>query len=85
MFSGWSSRQVLIFWWGLFIALQQAERLFLVHEVWSIDRPTVGLISQTLWTGFRADLIAASVAVLVSLVLGSIVAVGRGFIGAGQK
>ena len=62
----WSTRHILVFWWVLFLLAQQAERLFLLPDTMSVELPTAVILLKTLWTGFRADLIAASLAVLLA-------------------
>ncbi len=66
----WSFRRVLLFWWGVFLVIQQAERIFLMHEAWSVEVPTGSLLLKTLWTGLRADLISSTVALLIVAIFG---------------
>lgn len=66
----WSLRRVLLFWWGVFLVIQQAERIFLMHEAWSLEVPTGRLLLKMLWTGLRADLISATSAVLIAAIFG---------------
>lgn len=60
----------------MFLALQQAERVFLMQEAWSSESPTLGVLIKTLWTGLRADLISATIALLIAVLLGSFIAAG---------
>jgi phosphoglycerol transferase MdoB-like AlkP superfamily enzyme len=64
-------KQTIVFWWLLFLAIQQVERFFLLPDVMAVEAPSTGLLVNTLTTGFRADLITSTVAVLlVSLFAG---------------
>src|SRR3989442_3528004 len=63
----WSFQRVLVFWWVLFVLIQQAERLFLLPEAWSLEAPTSAILLNTLGTGLRADLIVAALAVVVAM------------------
>ncbi|MFQ5992929.1 MAG: LTA synthase family protein, partial [Nitrospiraceae bacterium] len=73
--SSWSYRRLLVFWWILFLLIQQTERFFLLPETLSVEFPSAGLLAKTLWVGLRADLITATVAVLVSAGVGALIAV----------
>jgi Sulfatase len=66
---GLSSRRAVVFWWGLFLVIQQAERLFLLSETVSLEPPTPALIGSTLLVGLRADLIVATIAVALAWLL----------------
>lgn len=68
--SRWSYRAILTFWWCFFVTIQQAERWFLLPEAWKLEQPEIGQLATTLWIGLRADLIAASVGVLLTVILG---------------
>ena len=68
----WTYRSILVFWWLLFVAIQQTERLFLLPEAWRLEQPETGQLVRTLWLGFRADLIAATFAVLLVMGIGGI-------------
>ena len=72
----WSLRRVLVLWWGFFLAIQQAERFFLMQEAWSLEAPTKWLLLKTLWTGFRADLISATSSVLIAAIGGTVIGCG---------
>lgn len=64
--SQWTARNTIVFWWGLFLVMLQAERWFLLPEAYAFERSTSAVLAQTLLTGLRADLIVASVGVLVA-------------------
>ena len=68
--SPWTYRVTIVFWWLFFVAIQQAERLFLLPEAWKLERPENGQLARTLWIGFRADLITATFGILLALVIG---------------
>jgi hypothetical protein len=61
----WSLKQSGVFWWLLFLTIQQVERVFLLPEVMAVEVPSTGVFVKTLTTGFRADLITSSIALLV--------------------
>jgi len=65
----WSFKQSVVFWWLLFLAIQQVERVFLLPDVMAIEVPSAGVFVKTFVTGFRADLITASIALLLISVL----------------
>jgi len=67
--SGWSFRRTLVFWWILFLVIQQAERLFLLPETLSIEVPAAGVLAKTLLTGLRADLITSTLGAVVATIL----------------
>jgi hypothetical protein len=71
--SPWTYRSVLLFWWLFFLAIQQAERFFLLPEAWTVERPETGTLAQTLWVGLRADLITATLAILLALAIGGVI------------
>jgi len=68
--SRWTYRSVLAFWWLFFVAIQQAERLFLLPEAWKLEQPETGLLVRTLWIGLRADLITATFGILLAVLIG---------------
>ncbi|MFQ5932414.1 MAG: LTA synthase family protein, partial [Nitrospiraceae bacterium] len=72
-----SFRRVLVFWWLLFLVIQQAERLFLLPEAIASETPSLSLLVKTLATGLRADLITATIAVLLALLLTGAVGIMR--------
>lgn len=61
-----------LFWWGIYVSIQTAERLFLVATSLAQERPTAATLAKTLTTGLRADLIGATAAVVIATVLGLI-------------
>jgi Sulfatase len=67
-----SVRRAVVFWWGVFLIIQQAERLFLLTETVSFEPPTWALIVSTLTVGFRADLIVATIAVALACLLAGV-------------
>ncbi len=69
----WSYRSILIFWWLFFVAIQQAERLFLLPEAWRLEQPVTGQLVRTLWIGLRADLITATFGILLAVIIGGLV------------
>ncbi len=71
--SQWSLKQHIVFWWFLFLVIQQVERLFLLPDVMAIEPPSMGLLVNVLATGFRADLIASTIGILIVLIFGSVV------------
>jgi phosphoglycerol transferase MdoB-like AlkP superfamily enzyme len=71
--SQWSFKQQIVFWWVLFLVIQQVERLFLLPDLMAIEAPSVGLLINALATGVRADLITSTIAVLVVSIFGGVV------------
>jgi hypothetical protein len=71
--SRWTYRLTIVFWWLFFVAIQQAERLFLLPEAWKLERPENGQLARSLWIGFRADLITATFGILLALAIGGVV------------
>ena len=67
-----SIRRAIVFWWGAFVTIQQAGRLFLLTETVSFEPPTWALIISTLTIGFRADLIVATIAVALACLLAGV-------------
>ncbi|MGH7165498.1 MAG: LTA synthase family protein, partial [Nitrospiraceae bacterium] len=67
--SSWSFQRTLLFWWGLYLVVQQAGRLFLLPEAFSIETPSAGVLAKTLVTGLRADLITATLGILIVVFL----------------
>ena len=62
----WSLRGTLMFWWILFLVIQQAERLFLLPETLQIETPAASVLARALVTGFRADLIIATICLFLA-------------------
>lgn len=71
----WGLKHILVFWWLLFLVIQQVERFFLLPEVMRIEAPATSLLVKTFVTGLRADLITASIAVLLVFGLGFVMRV----------
>ncbi|HEY3097970.1 MAG TPA: LTA synthase family protein [Methylomirabilota bacterium] len=69
----WSLPATIVFWWGAFVIVQSAERLFLVATTVGQERPSAATLSKTLLTGFRADLIGATAGILIAIVLGLVI------------
>ncbi len=67
--SNWSLRRLLVFWWILFLVVQQTERLFLLPEALAREVPPWDVLGKTLLAGFRADLITATIAVILAAFL----------------
>jgi phosphoglycerol transferase MdoB-like AlkP superfamily enzyme len=65
----WSVKQRIVFWWVLFLAVQQVERWFLLPDVVTVETPGAAVLLHTLATGFRADLITSTIAVLLVAVM----------------
>src|SRR5439155_25185827 len=65
-----SLSRLLAFWWALFVITQQTQRLFLFPETAALEWPTTGLLLRTLGTGLVGDMISATGAVAVAVVLG---------------
>lgn len=57
---------LLVLWGGLFLLIQQVERLFLLPTALSIESPTTTLILKTLAAGFLQDLAASAGELAVS-------------------
>ncbi len=79
-FSGWSYRRLLVFWWVLFLLIQQAQRVCLLPAALSVESPSPALLVNTFWVGLRADLIVATIAVLVAALLGAVIALPVSFL-----
>src|SRR3989442_11008249 len=65
-----SFSRLLVFWWALFVIIQQTQRLFLFPETAALEWPTTGLLMRTLGAGLVGDMISATGAVAVAAVLG---------------
>jgi hypothetical protein len=79
----WTVKQRIVFWWMVFMTIQQVERWFLLPDVIHAEPPSVGVLLDTMATGVRADLIMSTMAILaVAFTAGllSVVwwAIGRG-------
>ena len=66
----------IVFWWGLFLVIQSAERLFLVATTLGREWPTAATLAKTLTTGLRADLICAAAG--IGIAIGGGLVVGGG-------
>jgi hypothetical protein len=64
-----SLRRTLLFWWLLFVVLQQAERLFLLRDALAVETPSAGVLARTLVTGLRGDFITATIALALAAIL----------------
>lgn len=62
-------RRTLMFWWVLFLVIQQGERLFLLPETAARETPAAGLLLKTLATGLLEDLVVATGAITAAAVL----------------
>ncbi|HEX5550064.1 MAG TPA: LTA synthase family protein [Nitrospira sp.] len=71
--SDWSVKQRIVFWWVLFLVIQQVERWVLLPDVINAETPALGLLVQTFTTGFRADLITSTIVILVSVLAAGLV------------
>ena len=60
---------VWLFWWGFFLLLQQVERLFLIPEVLARVVPETGILARTLETGLRADLVVATLVIVLASIM----------------
>jgi len=65
----------VVFWWGLLFLVQGAERVFLVREAARVEPPSAGLLAQTVLTGAWADLMLATLGVLLALAGAALVTV----------
>ena len=63
----------VVFWWVLLFLVQGAERLFLVREAARVEPPSAGLLVQTLLTGAWADLMLATLGIVLALAAGGLV------------
>jgi hypothetical protein len=58
----------------LFLIVQQVERLFLLPETLHLEIPSFSLLLKTLFIGMRADLIVATIGLLLAVLLAGLVA-----------
>lgn len=63
----WSVRQTIVFWWGVFLLLQQTLRFIQMAETPAREPASVSLLAHTLWFGFRGDLIIATFTLLLAI------------------
>jgi phosphoglycerol transferase MdoB-like AlkP superfamily enzyme len=61
-----SVRRSMIFWWILFVAMQAAERLFLLPDAVAQERPSASLLFDTFVVGLRGDFITGTCALLLA-------------------
>src|SRR5258706_9398572 len=66
----------LVFWWGVCLVIQSAERLFLVATTITREPPTAATVATTLRAGFRADLMGAAGGIIIAVVLGLVIGAG---------
>lgn len=69
-----SFRSTLVFWWILLLVAQQAQRFYLLLATVPREAPTFDLLRQVFITGWRADLMIATVGILVAAVVAGLVA-----------
>jgi phosphoglycerol transferase MdoB-like AlkP superfamily enzyme len=60
-----SIRRSVLFWWILFVAMQAAERVFLLPDAMAQERPSAVLLFNTFLVGLRGDFITATCALLL--------------------
>jgi phosphoglycerol transferase MdoB-like AlkP superfamily enzyme len=71
----WTVKQRIVFWWIAFLTIQQVERWFLLPDVIHAEPPGVSVLVDALATGFRADLIMSTMAVLAVALAAGLVSV----------
>jgi hypothetical protein len=64
---------VIVFWWGVLFLVPGAERVFLVREATRLEPSTAASLAVTLLNGARADLIVASLGVVITLLAAAVV------------
>src|SRR5919204_1339968 len=69
----WSLAATIVFWWGAFVIIQSAERVFLIAATLGQERPSAATLAKTLLTGLRVDLIGAAAGILAAILLGLLV------------
>src|SRR5438874_10679823 len=72
----WSLTATLVFWWGAFLIIQSAERLFLIATTLRQEWPSAATLGKTLATGFRTDLIGAAAGIVLATGVGLLVGAG---------
>lgn len=65
----WSLKRSLVFAWTALVVLQQVQRLFLLRDAWAIEPPSPVVLAKTLATGFLADLLTATLGVVLACLL----------------
>jgi len=63
---------VVVFWWIVFFLAQGADRAFLLRDAARLEPPTVAVLTLTLLAGARADLVVASLGILVALLIAGV-------------
>jgi phosphoglycerol transferase MdoB-like AlkP superfamily enzyme len=81
----WSFRQTILFWWVVFVLLQQTLRFIQMADTPSREPASVSLLLQTLWFGFRGDLIIATLTVLLAIGLAFSVTCGMKLFAKGRQ
>jgi len=71
-----SLSSTLVFWWGLYLVIQSALRMFLVAMTITRERPTAATLATTLRVGFRTDLMGAAGGIVIAAVLGLVIGAG---------
>ena len=71
-----SLSSTLVFWWGVCLVIQSAERMFLVATTITREPPTAATLATTLRAGFRADLMGAAGGIVIVVVLGLVIGAG---------
>ena len=66
----------LVFWWGVCLVIQSAERMFLVATTVTREPATADTLATTLRAGFRADLMGAAGGIVIAVVLGLVIGAG---------
>jgi phosphoglycerol transferase MdoB-like AlkP superfamily enzyme len=62
-----SFRRTILFWWVVFVLLQQTLRFIQMAETPSREPASAQVLLQTLWFGFRGDLVIATFTVLLAI------------------
>ena len=66
----------LVFWWGVCLVIQSAERMFLVATTVTREPATAATLAMTLSAGFRADLMGAAGGIVIAVILGLVIGAG---------
>jgi len=66
----------LVFWWGVCLVIQSAERMFLVATTVTREPATAATLATTLRAGFRADLMGAAGGIVIAVILGLVIGAG---------
>src|SRR5574341_2683571 len=81
----WSSRQTILFWWVVFVLLQQTLRFVQMAETPGREPASAQVLLQTLWFGFRGDLVIATFTVLLAIGMAFAVTCGMKLFAKGRK